>query len=80
MAEVSAYDAKTHLSKLLERVQKGERFVITRHGHPVAELRPVERPSPEKVRAIVERMKAFQAKHSLGGATIRELIQEGRKR
>ena len=41
MAEIGAYDAKTHLPKLLERVEKGERFVITRHGKPVAELVPV---------------------------------------
>jgi prevent-host-death family protein len=41
MAEIGAYEAKTHLPKLLERVQKGERFVITKHGRPVAELRPL---------------------------------------
>jgi prevent-host-death family protein len=32
MAEIGAYDAKSRLSELLERVEKGERFVITRHG------------------------------------------------
>jgi len=32
MAEIGAYDAKAHLPKLLERVQRGERFVITKHG------------------------------------------------
>jgi prevent-host-death family protein len=41
MANIGAYDAKTHLPKLLERVEKGERFVITRHGKAVAELTPV---------------------------------------
>ena len=41
MAEVGAYEAKTHLSRLLERVEKGERFIITKHGRPVAELKPV---------------------------------------
>lgn len=39
--EVGAFDAKTHLSRLLDDVEKGSRFVITRHGRPVAELRPV---------------------------------------
>lgn len=42
MPEVGAYEAKTHLGQLLERVEKGERFVITRHGRPVAELVPAE--------------------------------------
>lgn len=37
---VGAYDAKTHLSKLLERTERGERLVITRHGRPVAQLIP----------------------------------------
>ena len=41
MSEIGAYEAKTHLPKLLERVLKGERFVITRHGKPVAELIPL---------------------------------------
>ena len=40
--EVGAFDAKTHLSALLQRVQAGERFYITRHGKRVAELKPVQ--------------------------------------
>ena len=40
MAEVGAFQARTHLPKLLERVQNGERFVITKHGHPIAALMP----------------------------------------
>jgi Antitoxin Phd_YefM, type II toxin-antitoxin system len=38
MPAIGVYEAKTHLPNLLERVRKGERFVITRHGQPVAEL------------------------------------------
>ena len=37
---VGAYDAKTRLSELLDRVEKGEQIVITRHGKPVARLIP----------------------------------------
>lgn len=43
MSEVGAFEAKTHLPKLLERVRQGERFVITKHGPPVAELIPLSR-------------------------------------
>ncbi len=39
--QIGAFEAKTHLSRLLEKVARGESFVITRHGKPVAELRPV---------------------------------------
>jgi prevent-host-death family protein len=40
--DIGAFEAKTKLSELLERVAKGHRFRITKHGKPVAELRPVE--------------------------------------
>ena len=38
---VGAFEAKTHLSTLLERVERGEEIVITRHGRPVARLAPI---------------------------------------
>jgi prevent-host-death family protein len=39
--EVGAFEAKTHLSRLLDAVEKGERIFITRHGKRVAELAPI---------------------------------------
>ena len=39
---VSAYDAKMHLSELLEKVEAGEEITITKHGAPVAKLVPVK--------------------------------------
>jgi prevent-host-death family protein len=41
MATVNVHDAKTHLSKLLERVEAGEEIVIARAGAPVAKLVPI---------------------------------------
>ena len=43
MTEVGVHEAKTHLSKLLERALAGEEIVITRSGEPVARLVPVQR-------------------------------------
>ena len=40
---VGAFDAKTRLSELLDRVEKGAVYVITKRGRPVAELRPPAR-------------------------------------
>ncbi|HVA26262.1 MAG TPA: type II toxin-antitoxin system Phd/YefM family antitoxin [Chloroflexota bacterium] len=40
--QVNVYDAKTHLSQLLERVERGEEIVIARAGRPVARLVPLE--------------------------------------
>jgi prevent-host-death family protein len=80
MSKVGAFEAKTHLSELLERVQKGERFVITKHGRPVAELVPFRKRDPGKIRAAIDNLKRFQQGHSLGGLSVREMIEAGRKR
>jgi prevent-host-death family protein len=42
--EIGAFEAKTRLSELLERVRKGAVFHITKRGHPIAELRPLNLP------------------------------------
>ena len=43
MITVNIHEAKTHLSRLLERVEAGETIVIARAGRPVAELRSMQR-------------------------------------
>jgi prevent-host-death family protein len=45
---INVHAAKTHFSKLLARVEKGEEIVIARDGKPVAKLVPVEVPKPRK--------------------------------
>ena len=42
--EIGAFEAKTHLSALLEKVRHGKTFFITKRGHLVAELRPASVP------------------------------------
>lgn len=51
---VGAYEAKTHFSELLEKVEAGEEITITRHGSPVAKLVPVKRKASadERIEAI----------------------------
>src|SRR3954452_4862565 len=79
---VGAYEAKTHLPQLLERVSNGERITITKHGVPVAVLvPPAEREMPD-VRRAIDEMKRFQEQNgpTLGpDLTIRDLIDEGRR-
>ena len=79
MKTVGAYEAKTHLPKLLERVLKGERITITKHGIPVALLQP---PDPEKavdIKSVIAELRTLRDKHSLDGLSIREMIEEGRR-
>ena len=42
MPVVNVHEAKTHLSKILERVARGEEIVIAKAGKPVARLVPIE--------------------------------------
>src|SRR4051794_37870339 len=79
---VGAYEAKTHLPQLLERVSKGERITITKHGVPVAVLVPPADSEKPDVRRAIEEMKRFQEQNgpTLGpDLTVRDLIQEGRR-
>ncbi len=77
MPEVGAYDAKTHLPKLLERVEKGERFVITKHGRPVAELLPIARPNADAVRGTIRDIRAFRKSLRGRGVRIGSLLKAG---
>ncbi|MGA2182666.1 MAG: type II toxin-antitoxin system prevent-host-death family antitoxin [Bryobacteraceae bacterium] len=80
MATVGAYEAKTHLPALLDRVAKGEQITITKHGVPVARLVPVQPVSDrEKRLAAIAELKRLREKHPLNGVTIRELIEDGRR-
>jgi prevent-host-death family protein len=42
MEMVSVADTKTHLSKILDRIEKGEEIVVTRRGKPIAKLSPIK--------------------------------------
>lgn len=79
MKTVGAYDAKTNLPRLLEEVAAGEHITITKHGVPVATLVPA-RPGRQAARAAADELRRFRATHRLHGLTIRELIEEGRRR
>lgn len=79
MRSIGAYEAKTHLPRLLDDVARGERITITKHGVPVAVLVPPGtegRPHPAEV---VERLRAFRRRHRLDGVSIRDLIEDGRR-
>jgi prevent-host-death family protein len=83
MASVGSYEAKTHLPRLLKRVERGESITITRHGKPVARLVPaVPVTAQPGVAELLEAMRAFQEQEAptLGDdLSIRDLIDEGRR-
>ncbi len=79
METVGAYEAKTHLPKLLERVMKGERITITKHGVPVAVLQPPLPLRKTEPRKVIAELREFREKHTLKGHSIRDMIEEGRR-
>jgi len=79
MRRVGAYEAKTHLSRLLKQISKGDRIVITKHGTAIAVLQKPEANEKSDPAAVIAEIREFREQHSLGGLTIRELIEEGRR-
>ncbi len=85
MQELAVYEAKTRLSELLVEVEKGEQFVITRRGVPVARLVSVA-PAARRSQASTQRQKVadtFAALGALRAGTqldmpLREAIEQGR--
>jgi prevent-host-death family protein len=79
METVGAYEAKTHLNKLLERVRNGEKITITKHGTPIAVLQPADSSKKTPVREVIDQLKRFRSGHRLDGLSIRDMIEEGRR-
>ena len=79
MYTVGAFEAKTHFSALLERVERGEQVAITKHGRLVARLVPAKGPDREKRRQAIERLKQFSRNNTLGGLDWKALRDEGRR-
>ncbi len=78
MDSIGAFDAKTHLSELLERAQRGERILITKRRQPVAMLVPaVESPRFTPLEAA-ERI--LEMRVDMGGASPSDLRDEARRR
>jgi prevent-host-death family protein len=77
---VGTYEAKTHLSELLQKVEAGEEITITPTGAPVAKLVPVKKqPSPEERLAAIGRIQKLSSGLSLRGLKVKDLTSEGRR-
>jgi prevent-host-death family protein len=80
MDTIGAFEAKTHLAALLDRVARGERITITRHGIPAAVLAPVAETSAKLSHAeIVEGMRALRKRIKPGRMSARDMVNRGRR-
>lgn len=90
---IGLFEAKTHLSSLVESVEQGEEIVITRRGKPVARLMPYGKPDQEarrrqvekaiagmrKLRERVEKRRIRLGLPPLTQKEIKAMIEEGRR-
>jgi prevent-host-death family protein len=79
MATVGSYEAKTHLPKLLEKVAKGERIIITKHGLPVAELVPASARRTTDLKIVIKEIRKLRKRIKLRGLSLRDMMEEGRR-
>jgi prevent-host-death family protein len=80
METVGVFEAKTHLAALLDRVAKGEKITITRHGIPTAVLVPVaETVTKLSHKEIVNGMRALRKRVKPGRMSIKDMVNEGRR-
>ena len=78
MVTVGAFDAKTHLSSLLKKVEQGEEVLITRRGKPVARLVPAEEADRRDVADAIRELRSVREGVSLGDLNWRDLRDSGR--
>lgn len=82
MDEFGILDARNNFSALVERAEKGEEVIITRHGKPVVKLTAVDADEErvkrrEAIRQIREMRKSISP-NALDGTSIKDMINEGR--
>ncbi len=79
MITVGAFEAKTHLSSLLERVARGEDVLITKHGKAIARLVPAHALDRSSIDESIAKLKALRRGVTLDGLSWKELRDEGRR-
>ncbi len=82
MLTYGAFDAKTHLSKILDEVELGKSVMITRHGQVIAIIKPYGSidDTQDRVSNAIEAIRTMRHKVTLGAhLSIKQLKNEGRR-
>jgi prevent-host-death family protein len=79
--QIGIFEAKTHLSQIIEKVENGADFIITKRGKPAAKIIPIEQEKKmtrkEAIEEMIELRKHYKGKP--GSFNIREAIEDGRR-
>jgi prevent-host-death family protein len=79
--QIGTFEAKTHFSQIIDKVEHGGDFIITKRGKPVAKIIPFQQ-EPEMTRQeAFEKIKELRKNYrgEPGSFNIREAIEDGRK-
>ena len=81
MESIGLFEAKTHLSELIARAERGEEVIITRHNKPVAKLVPIGRAVVDSTQRRLAALAALQDFDPIAvpGVDLAELISTGRR-
>lgn len=75
---ISFFEAKTNLSALLREAEKGQEFIVTNRGRPIAKIVPFEKNSMSEWDLFLISANKIR-NHQKGKISIKSLIKEGRK-
>jgi prevent-host-death family protein len=76
---IGAFEAKNRFSELLEQVRHGTEITITKHDRPVARLVAAVPAERNDRQAAAQALRELAARHDLGGLSVRDLLNEGRR-
>jgi len=79
--QIGAFEAKTHFSQIINEVERGADYVVTRRGKPVAKIIPFEQKQEMTWEEILGKFREFRKLYrgKPGSFNIREAIEDGRK-
>jgi prevent-host-death family protein len=79
--QIGIFEAKTHLSQIISKVENGANFIISKRGKPVAKIVPIEQEKEmsrkDAIEELIKMRKHYRGKP--GSFNIREAIEEGRR-
>lgn len=78
MQKVGAFEAKTHFSALLDKVERGDQIIITKHGRAVAKLVPVVAANQMRIKQAIFALKKLSREHKLN-LDWKKLRDQGRR-
>jgi prevent-host-death family protein len=79
--QIGIFEAKTHLSEIIEKVESGADFIITKRGKPTAKIIPIEQGKKVSRKEVIEEFRELRKhyKGKPGSFNIREAIEKGRR-